>query len=344
MILQRIQVLNYKGFRDSGIVDLAPHLNVLVGQNNAGKSAFLQAFEVFQGRLDHTPHRNPDQAPGTGFPGRSEFKFRLQVSGDELLNFAYIRGMQLVLSLPDGTLQPTRETLEQFRTSTFDISATAYPNNDGWPLFEAQSGSFQSSNEGRARLVATPMPGESDFKISSDNQRQNLNVIVWEYVKAQIFTFKAERYQIGQCDAGLPRTLYPDARNLPICIQSLLRSRSQFEKFVRRVKLVLPQVHDLSAAPVAANNHEVEIVIYSARTDRPELGIPLNSCGTGVAQVIAILYVIFTNENAVIVIDEPNSFLHPGATKNSHAHCEGRVGNSIYCIQSFCRCRFSPGA
>ena len=89
MILQdRIEVLNYKGFRDSGIVDLAPHLNVLVGQNNAGKSAFLQAFEVFQGRLDHTPHRNPDQAPGTGFPGRSEFKFRLQVSGDELLNFA----------------------------------------------------------------------------------------------------------------------------------------------------------------------------------------------------------------------------------------------------------------
>ena len=110
MIIQRIQVLITRGSAIHCIVDLAPHLNVLVGQNNAGKSAFLQAFEVFQGRLDHTPHRNPDQAPGTRFPRRSEFKFRLQVSGDELLNFAYIRGMQLIKPSRWNATTDTRNT------------------------------------------------------------------------------------------------------------------------------------------------------------------------------------------------------------------------------------------
>src|SRR5262249_857352 len=38
--------------------------------------------------------------------------------------------------------------------------------------------------------------------------------------------------------------------------------------------------------------------------------------GTGISQVVAILYVAITAKTPrVIVVDEPNSFLHPGAAK-----------------------------
>ena len=44
--------------------------------------------------------------------------------------------------------------------------------------------------------------------------------------------------------------------------------------------------------------------------------MPLSESGTGVKQVLAILYVVFTSEySRTIVIDEPQSFLHPGAVR-----------------------------
>jgi len=47
-----------------------------------------------------------------------------------------------------------------------------------------------------------------------------------------------------------------------------------------------------------------------------DLTVPLSESGTGVAQVLAILYVVFTSDQPrIIVIDEPQSFLHPGAIR-----------------------------
>ncbi len=45
------------------------------------------------------------------------------------------------------------------------------------------------------------------------------------------------------------------------------------------------------------------------------LSFPLNSSGTGVSQVIALLTAIMTVDNAVLIIDEISSFLHPAAVK-----------------------------
>lgn len=49
---------------------------------------------------------------------------------------------------------------------------------------------------------------------------------------------------------------------------------------------------------------------------RPGVDVPLNDSGTGISQVLALLYVAVTAPAPrIIVIDEPNSFLHPGAAK-----------------------------
>jgi predicted ATPase len=44
--------------------------------------------------------------------------------------------------------------------------------------------------------------------------------------------------------------------------------------------------------------------------------MPLSECGTGIGQVLAMLYVVLTAEvPRTIIIDEPQSFLHPGAIR-----------------------------
>jgi len=49
---------------------------------------------------------------------------------------------------------------------------------------------------------------------------------------------------------------------------------------------------------------------------RHDLAIPLIESGTGIGQVLSILYVVFTSEHPrVLLIDEPQSFLHPGAAR-----------------------------
>ncbi len=70
------------------------------------------------------------------------------------------------------------------------------------------------------------------------------------------------------------------------------------------------------SVPVSANEVEVRCWAVEPSTGRDDICFPLSEWGTGVGQVIAILYVTMTHETpSCIVIDEPNSFLHPGAVK-----------------------------
>jgi hypothetical protein len=55
-----VQVLNYKSFRDSGEITLARGFNVIVGKNDAGKSALLEAISL---NKPNKPHRSLVTAP-----------------------------------------------------------------------------------------------------------------------------------------------------------------------------------------------------------------------------------------------------------------------------------------
>jgi predicted ATP-dependent endonuclease of OLD family len=65
-----------------------------------------------------------------------------------------------------------------------------------------------------------------------------------------------------------------------------------------------------------ADQLEIRVWFIDPITEREDLAIALSQCGTGVGQVLAILYILITSqEPRIIIIDEPQSFLHPGAAK-----------------------------
>ena len=50
--------------------------------------------------------------------------------------------------------------------------------------------------------------------------------------------------------------------------------------------------------------------------DREDLTVPLSEAGTGVGQVLSILTVVLEADHpTLILLDEPQSFLHPGAIR-----------------------------
>ncbi|WP_446356510.1 AAA family ATPase [Coleofasciculus sp. A1-SPW-01] len=62
MFLAKFRLYNYKSFRDSGWLEFAPGINIIVGQNNSGKTALLEALTL---NFKNVPHRSLRMLPNS---------------------------------------------------------------------------------------------------------------------------------------------------------------------------------------------------------------------------------------------------------------------------------------
>jgi hypothetical protein len=130
-----------------------------------------------------------------------------------------------------------------------------------------------------------------------------------------MFYFTAERMNIGASAPDSVQRLTPNASNLPAVLLTLSGDQGDlFQKLVRHVREVFSTVGNISVRPNIGGT--VEIRIWPTESMKHyELSFPLMQSGTGVSQVISILTAIMTVDDAVLIIDEINSFLHPAAVK-----------------------------
>ena len=90
---------------------------------------------------------------------------------------------------------------------------------------------------------------------------------------------------------------------------------SGFRRLNDCIREIFPNVKQVTSPPT---NQEAIINVWSIEpdTERWDLAVQLSESGTGIGQVLAILYVVVTaDEPKIILIDEPQSFLHPGAVR-----------------------------
>jgi len=82
------------------------------------------------------------------------------------------------------------------------------------------------------------------------------------------------------------------------------------------VGTIFPGIKHVTVAPTPQGNLRVLVWTVDPESEREDLAVPLAEGGTGIGQVLAILYVVLTSPYPrTIVIDEPQSFLHPGAIR-----------------------------
>ena len=135
-------------------------------------------------------------------------------------------------------------------------------------------------------------------------------------ILGSFYAFQAERLNIGISDVNAITELAPNGQNLAQVLHKLREDNQKFQEYVKCVSAVLPNIAQVIPTIISSNQVEVKIAFYSEGIDRPDLLFGLNECGTGVSQVLCILYVAITSRSpTTIIIDEPNSFLHPGASK-----------------------------
>ena len=112
------------------------------------------------------------------------------------------------------------------------------------------------------------------------------------------------------------RRLSPNADNLPAFLHTLMGERgSIIDRLKDHLRAIFPTFGNLTIRSNPANGLAQILIWPTTAMEQPELSFPLSESGTGLGQVLAILGVVMTTTESVIIIDEINSFLHPGAVK-----------------------------
>ncbi|MEH1815747.1 MAG: AAA family ATPase [Nostoc sp.] len=155
-----------------------------------------------------------------------------------------------------------------------------------------------------------------DFMKYKGKIEESIGRNIFKIFQTRIYRFHAERLNIASCRFENNKELKDDASNLPEVLFILQgKIPGMFDQLNKLVSEILPEIKWFSV--VMRDNANVEILIWNTdNLHRHDLSLSLSSCGSGVGQVLAILYILVSSEeHRTLIIDEPQSFLHPGAAK-----------------------------
>src|SRR6476469_6489800 len=348
MYISRLQLLNYKSFRESGVLEFQPGINIIVGANNSGKTALLEALSL---SFETSPHRSIETLPQpNSTPIReSVAKVTLIFTKAEIhslfdnLSPNYYVG----LSSARNSYLPASEVLALFQKwmdNPSDVELTVSKstvhsvNRDGISIkdldpaveltyyrpdpmrmgFNRGSQKNLIKKDANDRFTFCQETDEADRHIE-----ENFFVTLFDEFANRVSQLQAQRF-VGQCSIGNDENLNSSASNLAEVIH-LLESPSKkklYESFNQHVSTMFPQFEWVSTKILSKQTRQppdLKILLWptkSLESGREDLAFSLSDCGTGTGQVLAILYAVLASpEHRPIIFDEPQSYLHPGAAK-----------------------------
>ena len=322
MRIKQIQINNYKSFLASDVLELTPGFNIIVGANNVGKTALAEALgSSFQ----NNPHRSLITIPysGTQVEPNSSIKLCIQLDEGDFLKILTMHSQNSfrIPTLASGN--PSMQRKEALETVT--------KFNEGFEItFMCIAGGFESFELGTIQSQITPnFKGSMTIELKrltkqlepkvhgAYDAKQNVLFDIRQQIRQRVYRFSPERLNIGQTTVSNSKDLNSNASNLAAVLNQLQTANyRRFKRLVDYTKAIFPLIQDISVPPSGNNNVEVKIWEIDPESERSDLAIPLSESGTGLGHVLSILYVVLNSDHpSVIIIDEPQSYLHPGAVR-----------------------------
>lgn len=328
MRFEDFSINNYKCYPQVGPLKFEPGFNVIVGPNNAGKTALLESLSL---QFHAHPHRSLSTRPRTTSPhsSRSHVAFSLTISTDELRDLLAL-GERLVLPVPKGYNQDSdgaANLLTYFdnqKEVSLALGREASAGSEGFYLarFPVLNAFKASGTTGKQPFFIYQRNEDSSFSFSSVKLMEPGNdqlLGLSSHLVNRVYAFRAERLTLGESSFGAGSVLRNDAQNLAEVLHTLQTTKpAKFNDFLLLTREIFPGIAHISVRPKQGAGNVQEIVMWhelDAR-DRADLAFTLAESGTGIGQVLAMLYVALNADfPLVIIIDEPNSFLHPAASR-----------------------------
>lgn len=334
MYISRLQLLNYKSFRDSGVLEFQPGINIIVGANNSGKTALLEALSL---SFKDIPHRSLKTA-GDADPS-SHVQVSLVADKSAIKEVAQIisSDFQFVYSANKTDRNLTAETMHRLFLDWFDAPAAVETRVcllGDCKVVEVEKSltndlTFNVYCINKQDYYIDKIAGTKFNRCTVDSE---ITTRLVEYFSRHTYRLYAERPNLASCFFGDRSELEPDGSNLAEVLNQLQLSgkKKLFNRFLTYVSAIFPEIglvsvrpkpnlKDFTGSDTSRRSRELEILIWSqeaAENDKEDLAFPLSECGTGTGQVLAILYAVLASPTPrTIIIDEPQSYLHPGAAK-----------------------------
>jgi len=305
MWISKAQVNNYYSIEDSGWLDFSPTFNLIVGANNSGKSALLKGLSP---NLKDQSHRSPTSSGANP----SLINFNVKISPKEL--FARMSSLPGTLIFPIKAKNGTElSKLEALLNTSADIelecSRTA--NRPAGP----RDGCSIAREKSSAQKYVSISNSERGLKYKEYVQSpENITEFIDKTAGGAIFYFSPERMHLSRSNYGRDERLVADASNLARVLAYLQGEKlPKFEKIEAHLSDIVPGIEGLSVGP---QEKGFEILTWPEKAKKEgHLAFSLADSGTGIAQLVAILTAVVTEDQSIIIIDEINTFLHPAAIK-----------------------------
>lgn len=318
MWLRSFRFKNFRPFKDTGVHALARHMNIVVGQNNTGKTALLRA--IGDTRITGAPHLNSNRSRGEAIPPLSEGTVEVSCSAAELINLVKLDNGVVYLPVSDAWARnPARLSDRIFGLQEIvGRGLLRAAGSNGFGVNPVSRPSVKYNNEELSSFsvhLHRQDNGELAPLAANQNNNDNAGPFIVERARRKTYYFDAVRVPLGTAPHGQNTRLAPNAENLPEVLINLQHSPTAYRRYLDKVRTVLPAVRHVSVKPASSSHNQIFVWNVDESTERDDLAIPLSECGTGIGQVLAILYVVMHSSGDIIVIDEPNSFLHPSASR-----------------------------
>lgn len=349
MYISHFQLLNYKSFQDSGVLEFQPGINIIVGANNSGKTALLEALSL---SFETSPHRIIETLaqPNSTLSRESSAKLTLIFTKAEIHNLFDDLPVNCYVGLSSGrnSYLQTDEVLTLFQNwmdnpndvelTVSNFTGSSVKRNDilikdldpaiKLTYYRPEQFTIGSSRSRNKNIIKKDASSRFTFcqdtnETDSSYTEEDFFVTLFDEFRNRISQLQAQRF-VGECSVGDNEELNSRASNLAEVIH-LLESPSQkklYDRFNQYVSTMFPQFGMVSTKILPKQTRQasnLEILVWptkSLENGRKDLAFSLSDCGTGTGQVLAILYAVLASQQPrPIVIDEPQSYLHPGAVK-----------------------------
>jgi energy-coupling factor transporter ATP-binding protein EcfA2 len=329
MRIIRFQILNYKCFRDTGYITLDRQRTLIVGKNDSGKSSLLECLGT---QIYANPHLSSKSKPriSSAVDDVSRVRVSLEIAGRDIRDYLLVRNQNAHIPHSAEIGNDHNKVLARFgqilEGGPYGFDMEFVQGSSGalvsTSLFASYSTSSTPSQTGEFWTLGVA-PNRGDFVVR-ENPINGRNLggwgeIIGTLLRSRIYRFTAERLKIGETNAAPQELLIPDASNLPAVVDHLQsRNRVRFERYERLVREIFPNIRVITARRKEGQPQQIEIALTkeTPEIERSDLYTPLALSGTGLGQVMALLLAAVQSEvPKILVIDEPNSFLHPGAAR-----------------------------
>ena len=276
--LRRIVLKGYKSIAECDLK--LGVLNVLVGCNGAGKSNFIEFFQMIQSMLE----------------GRLQRFVGYQGGPDAILHFGRKRTEELATELYFGnngylaTFQPTQDNRLMFTDESVWWNVTG-PRSIGNGYFETQA--LQGTRTGIDQYI---LPTMQQWRVYHFHDTSDT-----AHVK-QLHSIHDNRY------------LRPDARNLAAFLYYLQNQHGgSYQKIMKTIQLVAPFFGGFLLRPSLHDGDKIELLWQEKEQDIP---CKAHQLSDGTLRFIALTTLFLQPEEQMpetILVDEPELGLHPYA-------------------------------